>query len=375
LIANEPATPVAIDIDGSISDSTLTTYYDANNNVVTNVSSAFKAVINPTGDNPYKITATAVQNSSAASFSVSNATLGVAGDTIQEQSSERLTLAFENTTGQAVTLSTLEISIQQLNHNESFDLVVTGLINNVVTSVTYSVGDATSVVADSNFPNTDRFTLDISQFDTLSDITISGDANTSTQDVLKVVDFDVNFSVSHQVGDWSYDFDVLRTDSDGSPATSSFTVDVYAGTAGNDNISTGSLNDTVSGGSGADLINTAGGDDIIFGGLGDDQLTGGAGSDTFGWRIGDTDGGTDIVTDFTTGAGGDVLDFSDLLESNNDYVLQAEYVSGHLKVSVVDGNTSANIQSVELTSVLDDGSTSAGDLLASLLVNNIDDGV
>jgi len=46
------------------------------------------------------------------------------------------------------------------------------------------------------------------------------------------------------------------------------------------------------------------GNNMIDGGKGNDVLTGGAGVDTFVIRA---DNGNDIVTDFKTGAGGDIL--------------------------------------------------------------------
>ncbi|TNI94430.1 hypothetical protein CF120_02710 [Aeromonas allosaccharophila] len=42
------------------------------------------------------------------------------------------------------------------------------------------------------------------------------------------------------------------------------------------------------------------------------MLTGGSGKDTFKWGASDA-GGVDVIKDFTTGAGGDVLDLSELL--------------------------------------------------------------
>jgi len=62
---------------------------------------------------------------------------------------------------------------------------------------------------------------------------------------------------------------------------------------------------------GDDVITGGAGADTIFGGTGDDVLTGGAGADIFDY--GHIDAGNDTITDFVTGAGGDMLDLSDLL--------------------------------------------------------------
>ncbi len=65
------------------------------------------------------------------------------------------------------------------------------------------------------------------------------------------------------------------------------------------------------GGAGNDVLVGGGGDDTLTGNGGNDSLTGGAGSDRFDYNaIGD---GTDIVTDFVSGAGGDALDIRDVL--------------------------------------------------------------
>lgn len=61
-----------------------------------------------------------------------------------------------------------------------------------------------------------------------------------------------------------------------------------------------------------DTLYGGNGDDILFGGLGSDTLYGNAGADTFlyqsKWEGGDT------IGDFQTGAGGDILNLTDLLE-------------------------------------------------------------
>jgi len=50
-------------------------------------------------------------------------------------------------------------------------------------------------------------------------------------------------------------------------------------------------------------------------------MSGGSGSDTFAWQDGDQgtvgDAARDTISDFTAGSGGDVLDFSDLLQGES----------------------------------------------------------
>ena len=83
-------------------------------------------------------------------------------------------------------------------------------------------------------------------------------------------------------------------------------------------------NDILSGMNGDDTLDGGQGNDTLIGGAGNDILTGGLGADTFKWSLGDqsTTGtpAADHITDFTLGAGGDVLDLKDLLvgdDSNN----------------------------------------------------------
>ena len=121
---------------------------------------------------------------------------------------------------------------------------------------------------------------------------------------------------------------------------------VLLGNAGDDSLVGGAGNDTLDGGTG---------DDLLIGGQGNDTLTGGDGKDTFYWQAGDADGGTDTITDFTLGQGGDVLDFSDVLsgESATDVAALADYLS----ISYDAGTNTSTI------TVDTDGSGAAGSTL------------
>ena len=109
------------------------------------------------------------------------------------------------------------------------------------------------------------------------------------------------------------------------------------GDAQDNDIIGGRASDSLSGGDGVDALLSQGGDDIIeggagadfiVGGAGDDTMTGGADADVFLFYDND---GSDIITDFTPGTGGDILffslsgaSFSDLTfstDSNGDAVI------------------------------------------------------
>ncbi|NVK00244.1 MAG: type I secretion C-terminal target domain-containing protein, partial [Oceanospirillaceae bacterium] len=148
--------------------------------------------------------------------------------------------------------------------------------------------------------------------------------------------------------------------------------DTIYGGDGNDVIDARAGNDQILGESGDDVIFGGSGDDSITGGTGDDILAGGRGSDSFIWNIADADGGTDTITDFVSGSGGDVLDLSDILQSNDaatlDSMLTFALDGANTKITLNNGTVSQTIvlENVDLVtgaadnqaiiqSLLDDG--------------------
>ncbi|MFQ1876227.1 DUF5801 repeats-in-toxin domain-containing protein, partial [Aeromonas veronii] len=142
-------------------------------------------------------------------------------------------------------------------------------------------------------------------------------ADQSDNDVVKVSDIGFIKTQTTTV-DADLDFQVVVQDAD-NDATSSVNLhvtieagNVFTGTAMADIIHGSADNDTLKGLGGDDQLIGGLGNDILIGGLGSDTLVGGSGSDTFRWGAGDI-GGVDVIKDFTTGSGGDVLDISELL--------------------------------------------------------------
>jgi len=104
---------------------------------------------------------------------------------------------------------------------------------------------------------------------------------------------------------------------------------VLSGLAGNDTLDGGAGNDLLIGGDGADQLKAN---------EGADTLAGGSGSDRFIFN-GASLSGTDVITDFTSAPGGDVLDVSDVLTGFNP---ASSNINDFLKA--VENNGSTTIQ-------------------------------
>nr|WP_262383648.1 type I secretion C-terminal target domain-containing protein [Photobacterium lucens] len=97
-------------------------------------------------------------------------------------------------------------------------------------------------------------------------------------------------------------------------------------------------------------------DDIFYARGGNDILTGNAGDDLFVWQLGDIDGSTDVITDFTLGedkidltevlddSAGDGLNLDDLLAGIN-----ADASSGKVELTVTASNS--NTQNITLDNI------------------------
>src|SRR5690606_15676217 len=93
----------------------------------------------------------------------------------------------------------------------------------------------------------------------------------------------------------------------------------------------------VFGTSGADTLAGSAGPDILYGRAGDDVLSGGADSDMFVLRSGE---GSDAITDFQAGVGGDVLRLQNYGFSDFQAFRAASLQSGtDVLVTLADGET------------------------------------
>ncbi len=118
-------------------------------------------------------------------------------------------------------------------------------------------------------------------------------------------------------------------------------------------------------GEGADDLQGGAGNDLLIGGSGDDSLVGGAGIDIFALEAGDEGSfGTpavDTISDFTVGAGGDVLDLSDMLQNED-----LSSLDGYLNFSF-DGGTGDTTISIDT-----DGSSGSFETSQEIVLSGVD---
>ena len=130
----------------------------------------------------------------------------------------------------------------------------------------------------------------------------------------------------------------------GSTITGSDKDEILLGNDAGSTLVGGAGDDVLIGGAGVDLLDGGDGSDLLIGGAGNDTMTGGSGSDEFLWIADGYDASNpkeDIITDFTLGAGGDVLNLGDLLpdglaaEDLTEYLtFTADAVDGHTVLTV-----------------------------------------
>jgi hypothetical protein len=174
----------------------------------------------------------------------------------------------------------------------------------------------------------------------------------------------ISFRTDEQAGNpIDLSLDIQGVDADGDTVSSSidFTVvpddsDNIVGTDGPDLALTGNGNDNlIAGLAGDDTLSGLGGDDILAGGLGSDTMTGGAGADTF---VIDTDslgvGIEDVIVDYS-GADGDEIDLSQLLQGAFGSGLDGADGSSYVYVNRNVGDTDPN-----------DGNGVEGDLIVDV---------
>ena len=150
--------------------------------------------------------------------------------------------------------------------------------------------------------------------------------------------------------DFTFTVKASSTDAMGTTTTTTRAIDVhieavyeiYGSDGVNDTLDGTQSFERIVGFGGNDTLNGGGGDDLLVGGAGDDILTGGSGEDVFEFNFDDI--GTaaqpaeDLITDFQTGSGGDVIDISDLLSPDDS-------LDNYLSVSLEGSDTVLEVKS------------------------------
>ena len=200
-----------------------------------------------------------------------------------------------------------------------------------------------------------------------------------TTDIYTLTDIDINNinDVSFQQESFSGSVNVaLKTieTANGdvsSEVTGQFNVNISPASAPDQIFDGSSGDDTLVGLSGNDILNGMTGDDILYAGSGDDSMTGGSGMDQFV-----TSAGNDVVTDYNQ-TEGDVLVISDLLQSDNTYLLDHLSVeddgSDNVKINVLDDSGNATGHSITLDNMNFsslDTDNPLTDLLTKVDINN-----
>lgn len=373
-----------IDVDAS-----LLTGESFDQNGDPSTTNVYTVISAQTGDSPYQMTATAIENGTAAELSYQNETIGVGGDDVIHESpnsDDKFILTFDNVTGQKSQLTTMSLIIDQFNANHDvFKITVEGFdLNGDPITIEYFSDDPSTTTITPTGINDDLVVFSVDGVGEISTITLDSEVSN-----IKVIDFSIALSVEQNVGDYAYEFEASTTDGDGDVASDAFTVDVLAGSSGDDTIVTGNLDDSVSGGEGNDTISTLGGNDILSGGIGNDILSGGIGDDLLFDGLGDDtlsgglgmdvftiQGGSDSILDYSS-LEGDVLDLTELFtidagKTLSDYLFIGDDGEGHVEMTIMDGNGTPTGDSVSLETLdLADLSGASNAALVNDLVSQI----
>ena len=336
----------------------LTPENSANNAVVGSVSAK-----DLDGDNlTYSLTDNAggrfAINSSTGEVTIANASL----------------LDFETTTSHTITASVSDGSLSRTNNfvinlqdvNEAPTAEDGNLILRQSSSYTFKESDF-------NFSDQDSgAALDSVTITTLpasGSLTLNGTAVTANQQIVTADLSSLVYTAPSSASDVNGNFNFKVSDGSLESAVQTFAFNVIGSSSGDsvalegqatkDIIVGSNLNDTINGQGGDDELSGGDGNDLLTGGAGNDILTGGSGGDHYIWHIDHI--GTaeapaeDIITDFTTGSGGDVLDLSDLLvgEENNalDDYLHFNFSGGDTTMEITPQSNGDVTQKVTLQGV------------------------
>jgi hypothetical protein len=213
----------------------------------------------------------------------------------------------------ATTMTTINMTgAGSVTANSAFDTVITDydatadidlLTVNITNGGVTTTGDV-AVVTGTEFDGANKVVINASDWGVGAGDVVT--LNTVTADSANEVEIISNTDVSLTLAGVGGAAAADRTetvDMSGSDAGITLTIS----TDDDASVTLGDGDDNFNGGNGDETIDAGAGNDTIEGDAGIDTMTGGTGIDTFEIDFGGE--GADVITDFTAGAGGDVIDF------------------------------------------------------------------
>ncbi len=322
----------------------------------------------------FELVATGYNNGVQEKLSISSSELGVGDGVIHNTNTknEVLRLDVQQQPGHDnATISSLTLGLASTGSLAAGD--------HLLLMVKYTDGTSVDVPRDYNGSGAVTFSIDTSKtVDYVEFDIVSSNVNA------KITGVSLGYTTTVNPADSQLAFELGGRDADHDTATASFTVDVMAGTAGNDVISTGAAADQISGGAGndtlfsgegADYLFGGDGDDMLYGGTGLDHVTGGAGRDTF---VMDPDSLQlsidDVITDYNHNEG-DTVDLSALLGNlpsttimQDNYVRVEDAGGGNANLQVDTDGSAGNGSGWHTVAVLEDFQASTD--VVKILFNN-----
>lgn len=183
--------------------------------------------------------------------------------------------------------------------------------------LTYGLSSSSSTSTTDSTTSTTSTTTDTTTSSTSS---TSSSTTSTTSSLSAYVDSDGALHLSGS--GWSDPYVHLGSSPTVTDGSSSITIkdasgDTYSGTLTHIDLSSFTHDIHIVGSSSADTIISGSGNDVIDGGAGVDTLTGGAGSDTFVLSAITSSLNAKVITDFTSGSSGDILQFD--VSTYSDY--------------------------------------------------------